>query len=316
MKALVTGGAGFIGTNIVRKLYDDGYLPVVLDDFSSGYRENLLHELPIYEADVCDFDQVVLASQDCGVIFHLAASVGNKRSIDDPISDSRTNILGMLSVLEAARLNGISRVVYSSSAGIFGELISLPISEEHPQVPDSPYGVSKLAAEKMCLVYNKLYGMNNICLRYFNVYGPYQRYDSYGNVIPIFARRLLKQEPLIIFGDGEQTRDFINVKDVAIANIKAAFANGNINGTFNIGSNTRISINELANFFCDIAGFNTEIQYHAPRQGDVRDSLADINKARIFLDFEPVIPLKEGLTEYWQWFIEDKITRKQIIESI
>ena len=222
MKALVTGGAGFIGFNIVKLLLEFGHEAVVLDNLSSGYRQNLIPGVMFVEENVCNGNAVFEAMSGCQVVFHLAASVGNKRSIEHPITDSEVNVLGTLNVLEAARVHGINRVVYSSSAGIFGELKTLPIAEDHPQDPDSPYGTSKLAAEKMCLVYNKLYGMNNVCLRYFNVYGPHQRYDAYGNVIPIFANRVLKREPLTIFGDGEQTRDFVNVHDVAEANVLAA----------------------------------------------------------------------------------------------
>ncbi len=167
MNILVTGGAGFIGSNIVKRLLELGHVPVVLDNLSSGFRQNLGPDVPFIEGDVRDDRAVAVAARDCGAILHLAASVGNKRSIDYPLVDSAINILGTLNVLEVARREGIARVIFSSSAGIFGELKTLPIAEDHPQEPDSPYGTSKLAAEKMCLVYNKLYGMYNICLRYF-----------------------------------------------------------------------------------------------------------------------------------------------------
>ena len=175
IRVLVTGGAGFIGSNIVKRLLEQGSQPVVLDDLSSGYRENLLPEVKFIKGDARDREAVEKAMAGCSVVLHLAASVGNKRSIDDPLTDAGINLIGTLNVLEAARKHGIKRVVFSSSAGIFGELKTLPIAEDHPQDPDSPYGTSKLAAEKMCLVYNKLYGMRNVCLRYFNVYGLNQR---------------------------------------------------------------------------------------------------------------------------------------------
>ena len=162
MKALITGGAGFIGSNIVRRLLEVGHAPVVLDDLSSGFAENLVPEVPFFEADVRDGEAVLGAVDGCDVIIHLAASVGNARSIDDPIKDAQINVLGTLNVLQAARRHGLRRIVFSSSAGIFGELKTLPIAEDHPQDPDSPYGASKLAAEKMCLVFNKLYGMDNV----------------------------------------------------------------------------------------------------------------------------------------------------------
>ncbi len=184
MRALVTGGAGFIGSNVVGLLLQRGHEVLVLDDLSSGYRDNLRPEATFREADVRSADTLRTVAAGCSAIFHLAASVGNKRSIDDPRHDAEVNLVGMVSVLEAARANSIDKVVFSSSAGIFGELKTLPIDEDHPQDPDRLRS-EQAAAEKLALVYNKLHGMHNVCLRYFNVYGPHQRYDAYGNVIPI-----------------------------------------------------------------------------------------------------------------------------------
>lgn len=311
MKVLVTGGAGFIGSNIVKKLLRLGHEPVVLDDLSSGYRENLIPEVVFFEGDVRNADAVNEAARGCERIIHLAASVGNKRSIDHPQQDSEINVLGTLNVLEAARRAGIPRVVFSSSAGIFGELKTLPISEDHPTDPDSPYGASKLAAEKMCLVYNKLYGMRNVCLRYFNVYGPNQRYDAYGNVIPIFADRIMRRQAITIFGDGEQTRDFVNVEDVASANIQSALS-PDAAGVFNIGSGTRISINALAQWMQKAARVEVGVEYGPPRPGDVRDSLADIRKAQKYLGYEPAVDLYEGLCAYWTWIQQDPVFNKQL----
>jgi UDP-glucose 4-epimerase len=310
-KFLVTGGAGFIGSNIVRALLAAGCQPVVLDNLSSGYRENLLPHVPFFEGDVRDAGLVAQAAQGCAVIFHLAASVGNKRSIDNPLCDSQINLLGSLNVLEAARKLRIRRVVFSSSAGTFGELKTLPIAEDHPQEPDSPYGASKLAAEKMCLVYNKLYAMRNVCLRYFNVFGPYQRFDAYGNVIPIFANRILAGLPITIFGDGEQTRDFVNVRDVVNANLCAALS-AEAKGAFNIGSGTRRSVNALARLMREVAGREVEIVYAPPRPGDVRDSLADIRAAKTAFGFEPEVEFSQGLREYWGWLQTDPVFLKQL----
>jgi UDP-glucose 4-epimerase len=309
VKILVTGGAGFIGSNIVRRLLEQGHVPVVFDNLSNGYCENLCSEARFFEGDVRNQAQLIEALEGCQVILHLAASVGNKRSIDHPQLDSEINVIGTLNVLETARISKINRVVFSSSAGIFGELKTLPIAENHPQEPDSPYGTSKLAAEKMCLVYNKLYSMHNICLRYFNVFGPNQRYDAYGNVIPIFANRLLHDEPLVIYGDGEQTRDFVNVHDVANANIQAALSS-EVKGVFNIGSGTRISINELARLMQKTSSIETAIQYDQPRPGDVRDSLADISAARQCLHYEPVVEFYAGLEEYWSWIRKDPLSNE------
>lgn len=310
-RILVTGGAGFIGSNIVKRLMAQGRQPVVLDDLSSGYKENLLPEVKFIKGDVRNLETVGNAMAGCGVVLHLAASVGNKRSIDDPLTDANINVIGTLNVLEAARKHGIKRIVFSSSAGIFGELKTLPIAEGHPQDPDSPYGASKLAAEKMCLVYNKLYGMRNVCLRYFNVYGLNQRYDAYGNVIPIFANRILSGKPLSIYGDGEQTRDFVNVADVAAANIAAAFS-PDACGVFNIGSGTRVTINELARLIQEAAGIEVGKEFAPPRPGDVRDSLANINAAESAFCFSPKTNLKDGLADYMDWIKHDAITIDQL----
>jgi len=307
---LVTGGAGFIGSNLAEALIREGRRVVVLDNLSSGYRSNvqsLPEQAEFIEGDVRDGSVVGRAMEGVGAVFHLAASVGNTRSIERPLLDSAINVLGTLNVLEAARARGIDKVVYSSSAGIFGELKTLPIAEDHPQNPDSPYGVSKLAGEKLCLVYNKLYGMHNVCLRYFNVYGPNQRYDAYGNVIPIFANRVLKRQPLTIFGDGEQTRDFVNVRDVAAANMQAAAAAG-VEGVFNIGSGTRITINKLAELVQDAGGLRVGVEYAPPRQGDVRDSLADTRAALRMFGFLPQVGIEEGLREYMSWISRDPVT--------
>jgi UDP-glucose 4-epimerase len=302
MKALVTGGAGFIGSNLVKLLIDSGDEAVVLDDLSSGYRENLPSGpgVRFVEGDVRNADLLQAAIEGCEVAFHLAASVGNTRSIEHPIEDSSINVLGTLQVLEAARRGGVRKVVFSSSAGIFGELKTVPIREDHPAEPDTPYGASKLGAEKLCLAYAKLYPLECVCLRYFNVYGVNQRYDAYGNVIPIFAHRVLRDEPLVIHGDGEQTRDFVNVRDVAMANYRAAGARG-VSGAFNIASGTRITINRLAAMIAEASGRRVTVQHGPARPGDVRHSLADVSAARTAFGFDPAVTLDVGLPEYMRW---------------
>lgn len=302
MKVLVTGGAGFIGSNLTAALLRAGHNVTVLDDLSSGYRNNIdaLANARFIEGDVRDRRAVDRAIDGAEVVFHLAASVGNKRSIDCPVLDAEINAIGTLCVLEASRCAGVRKIVTSSSAGIFGELKTLPIREDHPVEPDSPYGASKLYEEKICLVYAKLYGLEAVCLRYFNVYGPNQRFDAYGNVIPIFVFQMLRGESVTIFGDGEQTRDFVNVADVVQANINAAVA-ASVSGAFNIGSGSRISINALVAELKDATGLTSNVRYGPPRCGDVRDSLADISAARNAFGFEPRVPLKEGLAEYIWW---------------
>ena len=305
MKALITGGAGFIGSNIVRQWLQIGHEAVVLDSLKSGYKKNLVSGVRFIEGDIRNAHDVEDAIQGCTVVFNLAASVGNKRSIDNPFDDADINVLGLLHILDAAKRNGIRKIIHSSSAGIFGELKTSPINEDHPQDPDTPYGISKLAGEKLCLAYNRLYQMENVCLRYFNVYGPFQRFDEYGNVIPIFATKTLKGEPITIFGDGKQTRDFAHVRDVANANIQCAITPG-VNGVFNIGSGTRISINELAAMLIEVTGINSEVIYGAVRPGDVRDSLADIRKAQSAFGFKPNQDIYDGLVEYVQWLKADQ----------
>jgi nucleoside-diphosphate-sugar epimerase len=301
MKTLVTGGAGFIGSNLVRSLIADGHEVTVLDNLMSGYKANLaeLPEAKFIQGDVrsARLDDLMKGAE---VVFHLAAAVGNKRSIDNPILDADINVTGTLRVLEAARKTGVRKIVFSSSAGIFGELKTLPIDETHPVEPDSPYGASKLCAEKQCLAYSKLFDLEAACLRYFNVYGPNQRFDAYGNVIPIFVFQLLRGLPIVIFGDGEQTRDFINVRDVVQANIRAGLAHG-VSGAFNIGSGTRITINDLVGLIVRIAGETPVIEHGPPRPGDVRHSLADITAARTRFGFTPTVGFEQGLVEYIEW---------------
>lgn len=301
-RALVTGGAGFIGSNLVKLLTESRHEVVVLDNYSSGYRQNLapFPQARVIEGDVRDESAVREAIEGCEVAFHLAASVGNVRSIEHPIEDSEINVIGTLRVLEAARHHSVRKVVFSSSAGIFGELKTLPIREDHQVEPDSPYGASKLGAEKLCLAYAKLYPLECVCLRYFNVYGVNQRYDAYGNVIPIFAHRALRGQPLVIFGDGEQTRDFVNVRDVAMANYRAAMAPG-VSGVFNIASGTQVTINRLASLLSEAGRLDVIIEHAATRQGDVRHSLADISAARHAFRFEPAVTLDAGLPEYMGW---------------
>ncbi len=275
----------------------------MLDNFSTGYRDNLrpFPDITIIEGDMRNKETVVKAMYDVEIVFHLAAAIGNVRSIEQPFYDCETNVLGTLNVLEAARKSGVNRVVYSSSAAIFGGVQYMPIDEAHPDEPDSPYGVSKLAAEKYCLCYSRLYDMEIICLRYFNVYGINQYFDFYGNVIPIFAKKLSRQEPLMIYGNGEQTRDFVNVSDVVKANLLAAQADG-ISGVFNIGSGEATTINQLAQIMQEVLDRKVDVNYAPTRKGEVRHSRADISAARRALGYEPSVTLIDGLQEYFTWF--------------
>jgi nucleoside-diphosphate-sugar epimerase len=301
MRVLVTGGAGFIGSNLVQELVAQGHDVVVVDDLSSGWLENLdgIGLLHFLQGDVRDRALVRQAVTGCGAVFHLAASVGNQKSIDLPVEDASVNVMGTMTVLDAAREAHVPKFVYSSSAGIFGEVQELPMRETHPTEPISPYGASKLAAEHMALTFGETFGVDVVCLRYFNVYGARQRFDPYGNVIPKFVHAALHGLPVTVFGDGEQTRDFVDVRDVVTANMLAMTFDGS--EVFNIGTGHPETINGVVDtlrriFFGELRSVSAE-----PRQGDVKDSWADIRRATERLGFTPQVPLEEGLADYVSW---------------
>ena len=303
MKVLVTGGAGFIGSNIVKTLLNLGEEVSVVDDLSSGFKSNLLpfmSEISFMEGDIRDFALIEKMAKEVEVIYHLAASVGNTRSLNNPFLDADINVRGTLNILEVVRKLHIRKVIISSSAGIFGELKKLPIDEHHAAEPRTPYACSKLYAEKIALAYADLYDIEAVCLRYFNVYGPHQRFDAYGNVIPIFVFRMLRGDPLYVYGDGEQTRDFVNVHDVVQANIKSANTVG-LTGVFNIASGMSITINQLIVKLGKASGIDPTVEFKPPRQGDVRDSLADIHTAQNSFGYAPSTELQRGLEEYCDW---------------
>lgn len=301
-KAFITGGAGFIGSNIVKLLSEKGWFVTVYDNLSTGYLENLhnIDNIDFINGDILDKETLSNAMNGSDIVFHLAANIGNVKSLYDPCFDSKINILGTLNVLQSCYLLKIKSLVYSSSAAIFGELIYQPIDEKHPVEPDSPYGVSKLAGEKHCIWFGKHYNIRVVCLRYFNVYGINQRFDVYGNVIPIWAKLMMNDEPITIYDDGEQTRDFINAEDVANANYLAAI-NNNIQGQFNIGSGKSITINKLAELMAKIYNTKSERIYKPKRKGEIRHCKADINKAAQTFGFVPKVSLEEGLTSFYYW---------------
>lgn len=300
-KVLVVGGCGFIGSNIVKKLAEKNYDIKVFDNLSSGKLDYIdPFDVKFIEGDITRKEEIFNAAKNVDCIFHLAANIGNLKSLNDPVFDSTVNILGTLNVLEAARDNGIKKIVYSSSAAIYGELLYQPIDEKHPLEPESPYGVSKLAAEKHCLWFGRYYGIDVVCLRYFNVYGLNQVTDEYGNVIPKWVDLILREKPITIFGDGTQTRDFVNVADVANANILAA-EKENVSGFFNIASGSSISIIELTDLLKQFFKKNIAIQFEDFRLGEVKNCKANIDKAKGVLQYKPEINLYEGLDEYINW---------------
>ena len=305
MKVLVTGGAGFIGSTLVKLLLEESYEVVVLDNFSSGLKENLagLSNVKLIEGDIRNRDAVGEALEGARVVFHTAAHLAQVRSLENPLLDSDVNVLGTLQLLEAARREGVKKIVYSSSTAVYGEATRLPIDEDHPLNPESPYGVSKLAAEKHCISYSRIYDIDAICLRYFNVYGPRQRPDVYGSVTSTFVTRVLNDQPLVIYGDGEQSRDFVHVYDICRANILAGQSQG-LRGVFNVASGIPVTVNRLATIVQDTAGKKADVEYQPSRKGDVLHNVGDISLARSKLGFEPQINIRRGIEEYVDWMRE------------
>lgn len=292
-KYAITGGAGFIGSNLAEALAD-GNEVVVVDDLSAGRRENLAGQnVTFVEGSILDLDLLKEAFEGCACVFHEAAVASVQRSVEDPISTSRVGVEGTLNVLVAARDVGAEKVVFASSAAVYGDSPLLPKREDMRPEPKSPYAVSKLAGEGYCIAFNEVYGMRNVVLRYFNVYGPRQDPASeYSAVIPKFVSAYLASEAPVIFGDGEQTRDFVYVRDVVRANILAG--EGSVPGVYNIASGTRTSLNELSGLVKKITGSKVEAMYSQARAGDIRDSMADITKAEE-MGYSPEYSLKRGL---------------------
>ena len=296
--ALVTGGAGFIGSHIVDRLLADGYRVRVLDNFSTGKRENLPEsdDLEIITGDVGSFDDVHKAMKDIELVFHEAAIASVPKTIDDPIGSQRTNYQGTLNVLEAARQQGAKRVVFASSAAVYGDLPELPKREDMPLKPLSPYAVDKLASEYACQMYTHLHGLETVCLRYFNVYGPRQDPGSpYSGVISIFSDRLKKGERPVIYGDGEQTRDFVFVSDVVEANIKAATVDKAAGRIINIATGRVVTLNELLKSMCRILNRKFDPGYEKVRAGDIRHSSAQTQLSREALDWVCQVGIDNGL---------------------
>jgi nucleoside-diphosphate-sugar epimerase len=298
--ALITGGAGFIGSNLAKLLIQNKYEVFILDNLSSGYLKNLKNlKINFIKRDLSRINSLKnLPNFD--VVFHLAASVGRQKSIDHPIKDSKTNLIATIELLKFIVNYRIPKIIYSSSAAIYGELKSSVIDENHPLNPDSPYGVSKLAAEKMILAYSDIYKFEAVALRYFNIYGINQRFDLYGNVIPIFVHLINQGKSINVYGDGNQTRDFVNVKDVALANLLSAETKG-LTGYYNLGSGTSITINHLVDLLEKIYNKPIQRNYLPKRAGDVLHCKADISKIQSKLNFHPDNDFYKGLKEYVNW---------------
>jgi UDP-glucose 4-epimerase len=306
---IVTGGAGFIGSNLVRAL--EKYNAVrVIDNLSTGYLKNIKDlinntQVEFIKGTITNLNFLQKTFKDIDYVFHLAAIPSVPRSIINPIKSNNTNINGTLNVLIAARDNNVKKVIYSSSSSVYGDTPALPKKEDMKPRPLSPYAVGKLTGEYYCQVFTEVYNLSTICLRYFNVYGPWQdKLSEYAAVIPKFLTLISNNKSPIIFGDGEQTRDFTFVKDAINANVLGAVSKET--GVFNIAYGKRISINDLARSIMNITGKKIEPKYKAPRSGDIKHSLADISKAKQKLGYAPKIAIQDGLEETMKWFQEQK----------
>ena len=303
---LVTGGAGFIGSHIVDELVRRGEKVRVLDDFSTGKRENLtpfLEQIELIEGDIRSYHIVREAVQGVDYILHQGALPSVPRSINDPITTNEVNVGGTLNILDAARDAGVKRVVYASSSSVYGANRELPKREDMMPQPISPYAVAKLTGEKYCHVFSRTYGLETVALRYFNVFG--QRQDpqsAYSAFIPKFIVGMLEEKRLIIDGDGTQSRDFTFVKNVVAANLLAVEAEGVSGEVFNAACGEAMSLNEVVDHIRQALGCEGDIAYGPPRSGDVPMSLADISQARARLGYEPKVPVQEGLEEVVEWF--------------
>ena len=304
---LVTGGAGFIGSSIVDTLVRSGERVRILDDFSTGSLDNLAEvkdRVEIIEGDVRDMAAVRRTVSGVTYVLHQAALRSVPRSIDDPLSTDEVNTHGTLQLLLAAHeAKTVRRLVYASSSSCYGDSPALPKMEDQVPSPISPYAVAKLAAEYYCRMFTRLYGLETVSLRYFNVFGPRQSPESkYAAVVPLFIRAALRDEPLIVHGDGEQSRDFTYVDNVVQANLKACTAPGVGGEVFNIACDTRYSVLDIAHTIESLLGRKVKIQHTPPRAGDVRHTQASIEKAQRLLGYNPTVGFEEGMRrtfEHW-----------------
>ena len=302
-KAVVTGGAGFIGSHLTEALITQGYQVIVIDDLSSGKLDNLEHcleKIEFVKGSVTEFPLLKKQFHGVDYVFHEAAIPSIALSIDNPRATHEVSVSGTLNVLLAASENKVKKVIYASSSAVYGDSPVLPKKEEMLPCPLSPYAAGKLAAEYYCSVFGQVYQLPTVSLRYFNIYGPRQDPGSqYAAVVPKFINMVLKGRPPTIFGDGKQTRDFTFIEDVVTANLLAA--QSNVSGVFNISRGVSITINELTELIMKLVGKKLKPVYHESRKGDIKHSIADISKARSF-GYEPKYNLGDGLAKTLEWF--------------
>jgi UDP-glucose 4-epimerase len=300
-KILVTGGAGFIGSHLVDRLAQDNTV-TVLDNLTHGSPDYLAGSKDLIEfvkGDILDKALVAKLVGKAEYVFHLAALVSVIQSLAQPEEYLKVNLHGTYTLLEACRNSKIQRFIYSSSAAVFGDSEYLPVDEKHPLNPRSPYAASKLAAEKLALAYYHSFGVPVTALRYFNAYGPRQSTSAYANVISIFMRNLKAGQPLTIYGDGEQTRDLIYVKDIVAANVLAALNPAATGEVFNIATGKGVTVNTLSKAIQSASGLNGKIEHAAERPGEIRHSRAGVKKAGKILGFKPEVTLEQGLKQTW-----------------
>jgi nucleoside-diphosphate-sugar epimerase len=297
-RVLVTGGAGFIGSNLVRALLERGDDVRVLDNFSTGNRANLEGlDVEIVEGELRSYERVHNAMRKAEVVYHLGALGSVPRSVQDPLTSSAVNVEGTLNVLLAARDEGVRRVVFSSSTSVYGSTRDLPTTEETAPDPISPYGVAKLAAERYCVSFSRVYhSFESVVLRYFNVFGPRQSpFSQYAAAIPLFVQAIAAGEPITVYGDGEQSRDFTFVENVIDATLRAGETDGASGEIFNIAAGTPATLNHVAETIGAILGKPVERKHLPARPGDIRDSWADLAKSERVLGYRPKVGLEEGL---------------------
>lgn len=304
MKVLVTGGAGFIGSHLVRKLLAEGCQVVVLDNLSTGLRSNLPAGCELIQMDIGDAHLGdVFAKEDFAMVVHLAAQTTVEMSLRDPGLDAMSNIMGTVNVLEAARQNGVKRIVFASTAAAYGDAADLPIKEGTVVSPQSFYGQSKVTAEAYIELYKKFFGLDYVILRFANVYGERQGDGGEGGVISIFAKRIAQGETITIYGDGEQTRDFIYAGDVA-AGIYGALCTDKVNTVYNLSTQTEVSVKELVGILTNVARKHVVPEYGPARSGDIYHSMLSNGRAKKYLAWKPVTPLEEGLHRTYMHFVK------------
>jgi nucleoside-diphosphate-sugar epimerase len=306
MRYLVTGGAGFIGSNIVDELVRRGHHVVVLDDLSTGKEANLAGvrgQIDFRAGSITDLAAVQSACKGADYVIHLAARTSVPKSVQDPLETNRVNIDGTLNVLVAARDAKVRRFVYAASSSAYGETPTLPKIETMAPEPISPYGVTKYVGELYAQVFGRVYGLENASVRYFNVFGPRQDPTSqYSGVLSRFMLAVIEGHPPVIYGDGEQSRDFTYIDNIVNVTLRACEASGASGKVFNGGTGARITLNEVLKLLTKITGKKIQAQYEPPRTGDIRDSQADVSLAKKVLGYQPLVHFEEGLKRTWEWY--------------